>query len=672
MNSIYVSFSLMSVSSYLETTESFETDYKAVYKTIAKFLYSHSQLPFTFSFLGNQFLYIKKKHPEFFVLLKEMIDRKQVEILGGGFYNPVMPLLYPVDRNGQIEMFSSEISDATGKRPRGISLFADCWDSSLISNLCTTGMEYVLLEESLIPNNKIKYLPLNMAELGKSVEIFVVSNKLNPENYNSADEFLTELLNVVEKSEKKDTYVQFFPDRIVNIRFTHSQMEKLLESKWFEDLISILESNDNQKYDRIKLATPSTYRKKDKICVPCFISHGIQSDVSKWIKRPFIESETKEKSQFTVYDFLETYPQSKDLYNRNLYVSMLVNQFKGDRIKKRTAREKLWEAQSGIGFLCTSKGVFSNSISRQKAYKNLMEAEKLLRDSKYKESISSFDYDGDGFNEYICRMQNYISCINLLSGSIQDLEIIKNTGNYADNFNRVMEYDGVDDGYKRGIFIDHIFTEQQFSKYLNNEPAGDGVFSKVNYTETKFNNKHFEIILSAKANCLPSKQMILLKKKYVINSTGMYVQYIIKNESEKPLKAKFVVESNFAHTNFNIDDLYYYNLEVANENEKLTIDTNESVADKFLNGELNNIEVVRLTDQKNGISFCFEPNEDCSYCYNPIYFNRPIFSSTKPDSVSMTFVSSLLWDIEIEPGMEIEKTVNFAISNVKKEKKINK
>ena len=66
----------MSVSSYLETTESFETDYQAVYKTIAKFLYSHSQLPFTFSFLGNQFLYIKKKHPEFFVLLKEMIDRK--------------------------------------------------------------------------------------------------------------------------------------------------------------------------------------------------------------------------------------------------------------------------------------------------------------------------------------------------------------------------------------------------------------------------------------------------------------------------------------------------------------------------------------------------------------------------------------------------------------------
>ena len=177
MNSIYVSFSLMSISSYLENNETFEKDYQTVYKTIAQILFSRPQMPFTFSFLGNQFLYIKKRHPEFFVLLKEMIDRKQVEILGGGFYNPVMPLLYPVDRNGQIEMFSSEIRETTGKRPRGLSLFADCWDSSLVNNLATTGMEYVLLDDSMIPNNKIKFLPINMTELGKSVEIFICSNK---------------------------------------------------------------------------------------------------------------------------------------------------------------------------------------------------------------------------------------------------------------------------------------------------------------------------------------------------------------------------------------------------------------------------------------------------------------------------------------------------------------
>jgi len=669
MNSIYVSFSLMSISSYLENNETFEKDYQTVYKTIAQILFSRPQMPFTFSFLGNQFLYIKKRHPEFFVLLKEMIDRKQVEILGGGFYNPVMPLLYPVDRNGQIEMFSSEIRETTGKRPRGLALFADCWDSSLVNNLATTGMEYVLLDDSMIPNNKIKYLPINMTELGKSVEIFICSNKLNPTLFNSPTEFLTELVTAVEKCEKKDTYVQFQPDRIVNLRLTHSQIIKLLENNWFEDFLNLIETDSN--YSRIKLSTPTNYRKKDKSCVPYFVSHGIPSDIAKWIKHPFIESESKNNTQFSVYDFFETYPQSKHLYNRVLYVSMLVNQFKNDRMRKKNAREKLWAAQSGMAFLCTANGVFSNSISRQKAYKNLMEAEKILRENNFKESVSSFDYDGDGLNEYIFRMQNFIGHITLQGGALQELEVIKNTGNYADNFSRVSEYDNYDDGYKRGLFIDHIFNTQQFEKYIKNEPAGDGIFSRITYSETKFNPKHNEINLCANAVYGSSKQQIYLRKKYVINSTGMYVQYIIKNESDKMLSGKFVVELNFAHTNFDLDNLYYYKLETANDNSIININTEESSVDLYKNNELNKINTVRLTDQNNGISFCFEPNEDCSYCYNPIYFNRPIFNSEDPVCVSMTFVSSLIWDLQIEPGKEIEKTVYFTISNVRKEKRIS-
>ena len=38
-------------------------------------------------------------------------------------------------------------------------------------------------------------------------------------------------------------------------------------------------------------------------------------------------------------------------------------------------------------------------------------------------------------------MQNYFSYITLVSGALQELEIIKNTGNYADNLSRVEEYD---------------------------------------------------------------------------------------------------------------------------------------------------------------------------------------------------------------------------------------
>ena len=176
----------------------------------------------------------------------------------------------------------------------------------------------------------------------------------------------------------------------------------------------------------------------------------------------------------------------------------------------------------------------------------------------------------------------------------KELEVIKNTGNYADNFSRVAEYDGYDDGYKRGLFIDHIFTEQQFEKYIKNEPTGDGIFSKINYTELKFKKTHNEIFLCANACFGASKQQINLRKKYVINSTGMYVQYILKNESDKKLSAKFIVESNIAHTNFDLDNPYYYNLEIANDNSKININTQESALDLFKNNDLNNIKFFNI------------------------------------------------------------------------------
>ena len=56
----------------------------------------------------------------------------------------------------------------------------------------------------------------------------------------------------------------------------------------------------------------------------------------------------------------------------------------------------------------------------------------------------------------------------------------------------------------------------------------------------------------------------------------MIIQYILKNDSDKPFKAVFAVENNFAHTNFNENNLTYYNLEVIDNDEKLVIEADKS------------------------------------------------------------------------------------------------
>lgn len=671
MSSIYISFSLKTFSTSMESTEVLEKDYQTVYKPLAKFIYSHPEFCFSFSFTGTQLKFFKKRRNEFLALLRDSVNKKQVEIIGGGYYDPVLPLLYSSDRNGQIDLLSTEIRQTIGKRPRGITLFADCWDASLVNNLQTCGIEYVILDSSIIPPQKRKFLPIIMSDLGKTVEIFPYYSNLVPDPKIEPKEFVENIIHTVEKVERKDTYVQLQPDRIVNIALEHKDIPLLFATGWFDKLSDYLIANPDL---RIKTVTPSVYKKNQVVTVPAYITAGINSQIAKWIGRAYTEIDiSKLKSQYSVYDFMETYPQSRSLYDRVLYVSMLFNQIKNDKQKKNAARDKLWQAQNGAGLLCTPMGAFSNSKYRQQCYKALAEAEKILQDGALKpfnETINCFDYNCDGNDEYVCRMKNYFSMISLKGGSIHELDVLKAPGNYADNLTRVLEYDNYADDYDRGLFVDHIFSEEQFKNYLKGEPAGNGIFSRIQYQEVRFNASHKEIELYSEALFPPTKQKISLRKKYIVNSDGMSVQYILKNESEKPFAAKFAVESNFTDINFNPEELSYFKLELIDNGKKIEIDTQKPTAKLLRSKQLKNVYLVHLCDMQNGVAFDFEPNETGSYCYFPLLFKRPDFDGKDIVPVSLTYVSSIFWDVELKPGMETEKNINFTISSIKKQKKL--
>ena len=666
MGSIYVSFIVKSVPVCNESTEVLEKSFQTVYKPVLKFLYSHPSFPMSFAFSGPQIQFFKKRKNELITILRELTDRKQVEILGGGYNDPLLPLLNSVDRNGQIDLLTAEIRATFGKRPRGMTLFQDCWDSSLVNNIHTCGIEYVILNSSIIQESKRTFLPIFMSDLGKNVDIFPYYNDLLPNEQMLAEEFIYNIEKAVLKAEKKDNHLQLDADRIIAIALTPEMVSKLNETKWFEQLGKYIQANEN---GRVKLTTLNTYRTTGvKIKIPSYIPIGISDEVCKITSM----SNTDKTNKFpgTVFDFLYTFNESKKLYNRMMYLSLLVNQYKTDKMRKKTAREKLWQAQNGMNVLCTSNEPQLNATYRQQAYKYLNEAEKMLRgDGKFEESVTCYDYDNDGIDEYVCRMEQYFAYISLAGGSVPELDVIKDTCNYADNLKRKFEFDGHDDNYDRGFFIDHLFTENQLELYIRGEPAGDGVFSRIQYSQLKYISKHHEVQLCARAVWKPTGQTVYLRKKYVINSTGMYVQYIIRNESDKPLKAKFAVESNISDVSFTTTSKSGINIETLDNGDVYNFDFSKSTESLNKKGKLNNVQVVRVSNQPNGVSFVFEPNEKCSFCYNPIKYNRPGFDGTKISPVNITHATSLFWDVNIEPGRETEKSINFTIIPVRKIKK---
>ncbi len=648
-------------SSILSHTSDFEEKYDEIYKKLVSFLFENSRNRMSVSFSGPLLSWIMREHPEYTQLFSKLLNRKQTEIIGGGYYNPVFPLVFPRDRTGQIDLMSSEIRHATGKRPRGMTIFNSIWDNNLVPCFSACGMEYVLLDSSLIPKEKKLYLPLIASEQGKSVSILPVSREFIPNTLVEPNEYLRNLFDTVSYLTKNDEYNSVADERVIAIKIDENQFLRLHDSNWLKRLF---EAADENFAETIEFSLPLNFIHGSCFKVPSYIPAGIQSDVAIWAKTPYKAQENTSNFQTTVYDFLLTYKRNHALYNRMLFISMLINQCKGDKARKKIAREKLWIAQSGEGYVCNPSGVFANNQARQYAYRNLTEAEKLCREAsggqEFKESATKYDYNSDGHNEYVCAMAKYTACVSKSGGQICEFDIIHNTGNYADSPSRIAQFDSVDDAYERGLFVDHLFTGEEYSLYKCGMPAGSGIFSRALYHEEDFDSYRHEIVLNAEGKYSSMNIPVQLKKKIIANSDGFMIQYILKNEGPFDIKGNLVVESNFAQTDFSSAKANSYKVDVISNNEGSAIDTHSSPC------SAEKISYIQLTDSSNDISFVFEPNEDCDFFCMPIVFHRPSGLSDAPQISGTAFVVSLGWKVELLAGMEMEKTINFSIIVPKK------
>ena len=656
MKVLHICMAVTAESSGVESADGFEKTYQRTYKKIISFLSAHATCKLSFSFLGMPFSWLVKKHPEFIQLLKELVARKQIEVLGGGYYNPVFPFLLPMDRNGQIEMYSTELSAALGKRPRGMTVY------SIVPSLHNSGMEYVLLDSSLIAPAKQTGKPLLITEQGKSVKVLPIYREAAPTDTSDVAAYLSDLKKTMEKSLKKKGEAAT-DNAVLCISLTDTRFAALFESGWVERLY---QTAQEQFSDSICFTTPQEYLKQHTAVVPAYIAPGIQSDIAQWGLVPYTPQENKSRYPVTIYDFLETYPRNHALYNRVQYVGTLIANYHGDKLRKKNAREKLWQAQTGEAFVCNPEGIFATNAIRQRAYRALTEAEKIVREGLpkgrvFKESVTSYDYNADGADEYICQMQSFDACISLKGASITELDIMHNTGNYADNLKRIEKFDKVDDQYERGLFVEHLFTEAEFADYKKGLPTGSGIFSRVLFAQNGFDRKRNEIKLVGTGEFNGLSQPITLKKHYIINANGFTVQYILKNDSPLALKAQLVVESNFAQTDFSSADCNSYKVEAIATGEKNELTAQTKPA------SLSDVSYMQITDMANDISFVYEPNENAALTCMPLYFRRPRAGGTV-QIAGTTFVTALSWTVDLAAGGEMEKNINFTIITPKKRK----
>src|SRR3989338_8504227 len=97
------------------------------YRPFLDVLKAHPRIRISLHYSGILLDWLERNRPEYLRDLRALSEAGQVEILGGGYYEPILPMLGDRDREGQIAKLSRRVESLFGAPPRGMWLAGGGW-----------------------------------------------------------------------------------------------------------------------------------------------------------------------------------------------------------------------------------------------------------------------------------------------------------------------------------------------------------------------------------------------------------------------------------------------------------------------------------------------------------------------------------------------------------------
>ncbi len=533
------------------------------YRPFIETLYKWPEIKATLHFSGSLIDWLLKNDPGLLERVKEMVKRHQVEILTGGYFEPILPIIPEQDRLGQINMLSNFIRDFFGCEPQGMWIGERVWEPHLVKSIVAAGIKYVLLDDFHFLNAGIKKVNLSgyylSEEEGLKLAVFPISKKLRyliP--FSQPRQPLAYLKSLATDEGNAAATIVDDGEKFGLWPGTHKWV---YQRKWLEKFFRLLIENR----DWLKTLTISEYMSRYKPQGRYHLPAASYEEMMSWSGGSFT-------------NFFLKYPEANNLHKRMLYVSEKLNQQKQDN---QEARKYLYMGQSNCPYW---HGVFGGIYLRHlrhAAYKNLITAQSLIEKKKESRWIETetFDFDQDGACELIVKNPSLNVFITpKLGGGIFEFDYIPKGINLLDVMSRRPEaYHGkikgkgkrqfgqkkgkitsihdllvskekglgkllIYDSYRRLAFLDHFFN----SRY---EELGDFISAPYLFKQKK-EEGGISIILEreGKIDYNGKAMPVKISKRLIFNEKDAQVvcEYTLQNLSSSPLDIVFGVEFNIS------------------------------------------------------------------------------------------------------------------------------
>lgn len=117
------------------------------YRPLLAALEAHPSIRSVLHFSGSLLEWMVREDPAYVERIRALVEDRRAEILGGGFYDPILHVLPDHDATGQVEMMSMFLERYVGTRPTGVWLAEREWDADLPRLLAPAGMTHTFIDD---------------------------------------------------------------------------------------------------------------------------------------------------------------------------------------------------------------------------------------------------------------------------------------------------------------------------------------------------------------------------------------------------------------------------------------------------------------------------------------------------------------------------------------------
>ncbi len=569
--------------------EVYAAAFKDAYAPFIEVLSRYPDVKVVLHYTGILLEWIAKNEPAFMDTLREMVGRGQVEIMGGSFYEPILPIIPDSDKKGQIQKLTRYLRRKLGAEVQGMWLAERIWEPHLARPLCQAGIRYVVVDDAHFQELGLKSEELRgyylTEEEGCPLRIFSISEKLRyliP--FEKTEETLSFLGHLGKESPGSLAVLADDGEKFGSWPGTH---EHVYEKGWLEEFFQLLQENK----DWLQTTTFSEYMEKYPPRGRIYLPAASYREMKQWAGGFW-------------RNFLVRYPESNRMHKKMLAVRKRLPEIMPRRVRQK-AREHIWAAQCNCAYWHGVFGGLYLNFLRAAIYENLIKAENLVVNSVHNSKkwleLKVGDQNYDGFQEIMVNNKYFALLFSpFQGGSLWELSYRPAAVNFLDTFTRQPEpyhedllneginikkhdqdqgvktihgrlaakEDGlykyvVYDRYPRGALLDHVLPlETDLDSFSRGEYQEIGNFLFEPYKASlQYNKGQAQVVFSRYGEVREQGELFVQKDILLpAASQEIEIKYHLQNNNEqgRPLSFRFGVEFNLAFLAGYAPDRYYH------------------------------------------------------------------------------------------------------------------